>query len=80
MEHHDQSQKQRCGGQPSGESGVVKQRPQKRHANARHFYAGAMRSCAELSEIAGIRLATMYRRLKLGWSVEKAISTPVRGT
>jgi hypothetical protein len=51
----------------------------KRHANARHLYAGAMRSCTELSEIAGIQLATIYRRLKLGWSVEKAISTPVRG-
>jgi hypothetical protein len=52
-----------------------------RHCFARYPWEGRLRSCAELAESAGINQQTLYMRLtKRGWSVEKAISTPVRGT
>jgi hypothetical protein len=51
-----------------------------RHAFAKYFYEGRMRSCAELAELSGLNCQTLYMRLnKSGWSVERAISTPVRG-
>ena len=34
---------------------------------------------AEWAQEAGIRQGTIYERLKLGWSPEKAVTTPVRG-
>jgi hypothetical protein len=50
-----------------------------RHAFAKYFYKGKMRSCAELAELAGLNCQTLYMRLnKSGWSVEQAVSTPVR--
>ena len=50
-----------------------------RHARAKYFYLGALRSCSELAEIAGIAQHTMYARLNtLGWSIEKAITTPLQ--
>ena len=52
-----------------------------RHANARHEYEGKLVSCSELAEISGIALATIHKRLEhYGWSVDQAVSTPVRGT
>ena len=54
-----------------------------RHALARprYLYNGEAFTCAELASLAGIKLDAMYARLNgYGWSVEKAVSTPVRGT
>jgi hypothetical protein len=53
----------------------------KRHSNARYLHKGALRSCSELAEAAGLPMPTVHARInRYGWSVEKAISTPVRGT
>ena len=41
-------------------------------------YEGCRRSVAELSTMSGISPEVIRRRIKSGWSVEKAISTPVK--
>ena len=41
-------------------------------------YEGCMRSATELATISGINAEVIRRRLNSGWSVEKAISTPVK--
>jgi hypothetical protein len=51
----------------------------KRHANARYLYEDRLVSCSELAEISGIAMTTLFRRINYhGWSVEQAVSTPVR--
>jgi hypothetical protein len=42
------------------------------------FYNGKSKTPAEWAEITGIRSATIRKRVFLGWSVEKALTTPVR--
>jgi integrase len=49
-----------------------------RHAHATHEYEGRRISASELAEIAGISRKAMNERLRNGWSVERAMSTPVR--
>ena len=53
----------------------------KRHANAKYSYQGVLLSCSDLAEIAGTSVAVMFRRLNhYGWSVDKAVTTPLRGS
>ena len=44
-----------------------------------HTYRGRQVHQAELARIAGITPGLMHTRLKAGWSIEKAVTTPVRG-
>jgi uncharacterized protein YjcR len=38
-------------------------------------------SCSELAEVSGIAMPTLHKRINCyGWSVDQAVSTPVRGT
>lgn len=39
---------------------------------------GATRSMGEWSELTGIKLSTIWNRIKLGWSDEEALSRPIR--
>jgi NUMOD4 motif/HNH endonuclease len=53
----------------------------KRHGNARYLRNGSLLSCSDLADIAGISQSTMYRRLNVyGWTVQRAVSTPLRAT
>lgn len=47
--------------------------------NAKIEYKGISRTLEEWSEFLGIKSATIRKRLKYGWCVEKALYTPVRG-
>jgi hypothetical protein len=52
-----------------------------RHAAARYAHGDETLCLTELAERAGLPRSTVSKRIhELGWSVEKAISTPVRGT
>lgn len=42
-------------------------------------FRGEEKTAAEWSEICGVSQGTLYQRLKSGWSVEDALSKPVRG-
>lgn len=44
---------------------------------ARYFYSGEKYSLRELSEMSGIGMNPLAMRLRRGWSVEKAVETPV---
>lgn len=41
-------------------------------------YGGAVKTAAEWAEIAGITQCLLHVRMKLGWSIEKTLSTPPR--
>jgi hypothetical protein len=59
----------------------VTHKEQVRNTNANHFvtYHGETMTIAELSEITGIPYNRLQPRIKaLGWSAEKAVSTPFR--
>jgi hypothetical protein len=50
----------------------------KRHANRRHQYKGQLYCLSELSEISGLTVQRLYGRIvRLGWSVTKAVETPL---
>jgi hypothetical protein len=50
-----------------------------RHRYAKYEHNGRLLSCSDLAEMAGINPFTMHSRLEQsGWSVEQAVSTPVR--
>ena len=40
-------------------------------------YNGEVHTLAEWSDICGIKIGTLWRRLKAGWSVEKALTTKI---
>lgn len=42
-------------------------------------YRGERRKLVELREEAGLTESQVYNRLKMGWSIEKVLETPVRG-
>lgn len=46
--------------------------------NKRFTIGGETKTMAEWAEVAGIPKDTMKRRIYKGWSIEKAITTPVR--
>lgn len=46
--------------------------------NVRYEYKGEMYTASELSDISGIKYHTIIGRLTKGWSVAKAVETPVR--
>jgi hypothetical protein len=41
-------------------------------------YNGAKRTIVEWAEMIGIQDKTLYKRMYDGWSVEKALTTPIR--
>lgn len=50
-----------------------------KRSNVRYVWNGAEFSIAELSQMSGIRHATLWQRIRvLHWDVEKALTTPVR--
>ena len=55
---------------------------QQRNASFNHklFYNGCERTISDWSEITGIRHDTISRRLKMGWSINDALSGEVRET
>lgn len=54
----------------------IEQRAQGRLAKFTH--QGRKRTAKELAELAGVPVGTMRNRLKAGWSVERAVSSPSR--
>lgn len=54
----------------------IEQRAQGRMAKFTH--KGRKMSAIELAKLAGVPVGTMRNRLKSGWSVERAISSPSR--
>lgn len=51
----------------------------KRHANRRYTYKGSDYCLSELQELSGICLDRLYSRIHyLGWSVVKAVETPIQ--
>jgi hypothetical protein len=51
----------------------------KRHANRKHNYNDHLYCLAELSEISGISIGRLHCRIfRLGWSVTRAVETPLR--
>lgn len=55
-----------------------KQQAQNRETNRRLTLDGETRTLAEWAETLGIKESTIYKRLKMGWSVGRALTTPVR--
>lgn len=53
---------------------------QARNKKTNHFieYKGKRKTLAEWSELTNINSSTIRQRLNLGWTVEKALTTPVR--
>lgn len=45
--------------------------------NAIYEYQGESHTVADWARIKGIRVHTLYTRLRLGWSIEKALESPV---
>lgn len=43
-------------------------------------FGGASRTAAEWAEIIGVSQTTLHARLKSGWTIERALSQPLRGT
>lgn len=41
-------------------------------------YNGEMHTISEWSDIVGIKMQTLWMRLKNGWNIEKALTTPLR--
>lgn len=41
-------------------------------------YNGEVHTISEWSNIIGIKMQTLWRRLKSGWSIEKALTTPLK--
>ena len=57
--------------------------PQKlkdRKSNRILFYNGECKTVSEWAKCLGVNPQTLFRRLKRGWSAEKALATPVRKT
>jgi hypothetical protein len=42
-------------------------------------FAGASRTAAEWAELIGVSQTTLHARLKAGWTVERALTQPLRG-
>jgi hypothetical protein len=55
-----------------------REQAQNRETNRRLTLDGVTRTLAQWPGIVGVKEATIYKRLKLGWTVEAALSTPVR--
>jgi hypothetical protein len=56
-----------------------KEQAQNRQSNHRLTLDGVTRTLAEWEDACGLKADTIGRRLRLGWSVEKALKTSVRG-
>jgi hypothetical protein len=52
---------------------------QNRESNRRLTLDGVTGSLAEWASASGLKEDSIYKRLKLGWSLEKTLNTPVRG-
>jgi hypothetical protein len=55
-----------------------KQQNRNKRSNVRHEWNGQRLTLSELEDITGIPYGTLWCRVKRGWSVEKALTTPVR--
>ena len=56
-----------------------KEQAQNRESNHRLTLDGVTRTLAEWANACGVKADTIGRRLRLGWSAEKALTTPVAG-
>lgn len=56
----------------------MKEQQNNKRNNRRLTWNGETKTIAEWSDIVGIKQTTIKERLKLGWSVEQALCTPVR--
>lgn len=54
-----------------------KEQAQNRESNHRLTLGGVTRTLADWADACGVKADTIGRRLRLGWSVEKALDTPV---
>jgi hypothetical protein len=54
-----------------------KEQAQNRESNRRLTLDGITRTMAEWADACGVKADTIGRRLRLGWSAEKALNTPV---
>ncbi len=43
----------------------------------RYFYKGSHKTLTEIAEISGIKMATLWARLKKGFSIEEALKRPI---
>jgi hypothetical protein len=60
---------------------ITHKEQQRNKTNNRPLTAmGETKLLCDWSRITGIKQVTISRRLKLGWSIERAVSTPLRGT
>jgi hypothetical protein len=55
----------------------MKQQSRNRRNNHRITYKGQTKTLEEWAEEVQINRYTLYKRLQAGWSVEKALETPV---
>jgi hypothetical protein len=56
---------------------TVTQQGRNRHDNILFTYEGVTKTASEWAEITGLKAATIKGRRKLGWSDERALTTPV---
>ena len=57
---------------------TAKQQANNRRSNIRYEINGEILTVKQISEKSNIKRTTLERRLKQGWSIEKAINTPVK--
>ena len=55
----------------------MKEQSRNRRSNRFEIYNGLKKTVAEWAEIAGLKYSTLLKRLRLGWSIGKAINTPL---
>jgi hypothetical protein len=59
---------------------TIKQQARNTRTNRFIDYNGARRCLQEWVEFSGIKKGAIENRLKLGWSIESALTTPIRGS
>ena len=57
---------------------TIKMQENNRSNNRRLFYKGEYKTVSEWAEYLGFNTQTLFTRLQRGWSIERALTTPIK--